>query len=325
MHVTEIWNSNHPVAVLIRIALLPLSIVYAVGWEIYLLVYRFGLKRAYRSKIPVIVVGNLVTGGSGKSPIVLETAGILADLGFEVVIGCSGYGSPHAKDAALAPDGELDAHEWGDEPAMIRWLSPQFQLVVGRNRVSAAKIAETKFPNAVLLMDDGFQHLPLAKDVAVVLDELDPHNRWCLPAGPYREPRWNRARATIVIPDQFQVSDGKTKFYPKDDAPASANLLCALGQPEKFKNSVESAGVTVVATRFFPDHDLLDAGNLWDGLSSDVPIIVTAKDWVKLRRRADVADRQIVIALQDRTIEPHAEFRIWLKSQLDEIPKSTSR
>lgn len=318
MHVTEVWNSKQPLPTLIRLLLVPLSLLYAIGWELYLLVYRLGFKRAYRAKIPVLVVGNLVTGGSGKSPVVLHVAQVLQSMGHDVVIGCNGYGGRHGKAAALAPDGPLDAQEWGDEPSMIRWLLSDIPLVVGRDRVMAAKLVEERYPDHILLMDDGFQHLPLATDISVILDETSPRNSLCLPAGPYREGRWNRSRATQIIPGQFKIGAAPYRFSDGNPLPRCANLLCALGQPERFLGAIRELGCEIVRHRFLSDHDPLTAGKLWEEFDPSLPVLVTAKDWVKLRNRSDLSNRIVIVAIQERTIEPADAFRVWLENQLND-------
>ena len=125
---------------------------------IYESIYRFHLKQPKSPHSPIICVGNLMAGGSGKTPFVLYLSKILAELGYEVVLSCSGYGSPVSREAQVAPEGPLNPNKWGDEPAMIRWLNPELPLIVGRDRVLAATLCVHHFPRAVLLLDDGYQH-----------------------------------------------------------------------------------------------------------------------------------------------------------------------
>ncbi|RYD40359.1 MAG: tetraacyldisaccharide 4'-kinase, partial [Verrucomicrobiaceae bacterium] len=173
----DLWESPALGPFFARLVLTPLSWLYAAGWQAYLATYRFGFKKAAEPHRPILCVGNLQVGGSGKSPLVRHLIDVLRGMGREVVVSCSGYGSPRAEAATLAPEGELDAAEWGDEPAMLRMQVPDLPLVVGRRRVLAAAIVHQHFPNAVMLMDDGFQHLPLRKTLSIVLDPLQPKNR----------------------------------------------------------------------------------------------------------------------------------------------------
>jgi tetraacyldisaccharide 4'-kinase len=156
--------------------MLPLAGLYALGWMSYELMYKLGIKRPQQPHSPIVCIGNLRVGGSGKSPVVIHVAQVLQGQGREVVIGCNGYRSPRQEGASLAPAGPLDPREWGDEPAMIREALPDVPLVVGRKRVDAAALVAAHHPGAVLLMDDGFQHLPLRKDVSIVLDPERPVN-----------------------------------------------------------------------------------------------------------------------------------------------------
>lgn len=328
MHPGEIWNSERVSARLARLGLLPLSALYAVGWETYLTVYRLGLKRAAHPHRPILCIGNLVAGGSGKTPVTLHVADVLRELGYPVVIAASGYGGPHAEAAAVAPAGPLRAAEWGDEPALYRLLRPEIPLVVGRRRVLAAELVARHFPQAVMLMDDGFQHLPLRKDISVLLDDPRPKNRWCLPAGPYREGRWNRRRADLVLPGRFQIETEPLAFETPDGVeatlPNAVSALCALGQPERFFDRLRSV-TQVGMARALPDHDPLTAGTLLSPFPADRPIVVTAKDWVKLRERPDVGERRFLIARHAVQIQPATEFRSWLKQILDERSTSPAR
>lgn len=320
MRAEEIWFSEKPGPSFIRTLLTPLSWLYAGGWQAYLALYGTGLKRAKEPHCPVLCIGNLTVGGSGKSPLTLHLYDLIREMGREVVVSASGYGSRRSESATVAPEGDLDALEWGDEPAMLRWLRPEMALVVGRGRVHAAELAHQTLLDSVLLLDDGFQHLPLKKHLTLLLDPLDPPNKRCLPAGPYREPRSNRRRADLVLPGKFTVQEGLITFLDSRERSSSPpqkpegpiQVLCALGRPDKFVAALEGQDFHVAEARLLPDHDPLDAGNLWDGLNSSLPVVVTAKDWVKLRRRNDLNRWQIWVAMRDVRVEPAAEFREFL-------------
>ncbi|HRI44466.1 MAG TPA: tetraacyldisaccharide 4'-kinase [Fimbriimonadaceae bacterium] len=307
---------------LIRYGLYPASLLYAAGWRAYAAMYAWGLKKPSVAQVPVVCVGNLTVGGTGKTPLVVHLAGVLRDLGQEVVVSASGYGSPRAEAASVAPEGELNPRLWGDEPALLREaLGPGVQLIVGRRRVLAARLCEEHFPRAVLLMDDGFQHLPLAKTVSIVLDP-EPSNPFCLPLGPYREPRRSgAARADLVLPGRFHLRVGATEFA--DHPPEEADLLCAVGDPARLRRGLAEAGVHVVSERILPDHHPLGDPTVLQGLGEARPLVVTAKDWVKLRL-LPLGDRKVVVASYRVSIEPADEFRSWLAGRLDEAESSRS-
>lgn len=383
MHAEELWTGNGFNAWLCRTLLTPASWIYALGWQGYLAMYRLGVKKAKAPHSPVVCVGNLQVGGTGKTPATIHLADVLLSMGREVVVSCSGYGSPASEAARLAPSGPLDAGEWGDEAALFRWLRPELPLIVGRRRVLAAETCHREFPTALLLMDDGFQHLPLKKHLTIVLDPPSP-NRRCLPAGPYREPWSNRGRADVVIPGDFRIEAAPMGFIGPDGRPrtvgGSVCVLCALGRPRAFlaglsealsdpgsltgvesrpilggappltharktrsprapshssegrgipeapigppspvTNHTGEGGIGRVVLR--PDHDPLTEGNLLSSFQAGATVVVTGKDWVKLRRRPDIGTLDIAIATREVAIEPRDSFRDWLQAKLDGIPE----
>lgn len=327
MHWGEVWHGKTASARIARTALTPLSWLYTAGWQAYLGIYALKLKTSQEPHVPVLCVGNLQVGGTGKSPVSLHLASLLEQLGREVVVSSSGYGSPRSEGASVAPEGPLNPNEWGDEPAMFRLLAPELPLIVGRGRVEAGRLCHAHFPNAVMLMDDGFQHLPIKKHLTLLLDPPSA-NRRCLPAGPFREPYRNRTRASLVLPGEFAVifrlkGFSNTAWQP-EDTPSKANLVCALGNPTRFVQDVQNLGVHIQQRLLLPDHDPMDRGNLLDSLSPDLPLVVTAKDWVKLRSRSDLAKYQVLIACQEACIEPETEFRAWLAKRLDEFQTERS-
>lgn len=312
--------------------LLPLSALYAAGWLGYLAVYALGFKKPSRPHCPMVCVGNLMVGGSGKTPTTLAIARLLRERGHKVVVSVSGYGSPRAQAASLAPDGPLDATEWGDEGTMLRWLVPDLPLIVGRDRVRAAEVCHESHPEAVMLMDDGYQHLRLAPDVRIVIDPEDLDNRFCMPAGPYREPRRiGLKRADLVLPGKFEMQRYGPILLSVDaeDDPTElkglrADVLCALGRPQSFLASLHSAGVDIATMRLMPDHDRLDAGTLLNEFDPSLPLLVTAKDWVKLKQRPDIGNRKVLIATYEVEIEPREEFGKWLEQRIDESKAKTT-
>lgn len=301
----------------------PLAVLYAVGWTAYRSVYDLGLKHPFEPQIPVVTVGNVISGGAGKTPLTLTVERILREAGRRVVVSVSGYGSPRAESATAAPPGELDAAEWGDEAAMVRAIRPEADLIVGRDRVEAAKIAERGGPDRILLMDDGFQHLRLRQRTTLVVDPR-PQNDFCLPAGPYREPRGSGlGRATIVLPNErFQLYRSPTSMDlvngdAADLKSVKVGVLCALARPYRFSSSLESEGYEIAEARFLPDHDRLRQPDLLKPFDPGRPLIVTAKDWVKLRSRDDLGTRTVYAAGYEIFVRPEESFRDWLLERID--------
>lgn len=313
-----LWESERLGDRLLLALLTPASWLYGLGWECYLGMYRLGFKKATEPHFPVVVIGNLVVGGSGKTPVTCYLAELIGRER-QVVIGCNGYGSPMVEGANLAPEGPLDPKIWGDEPAMLRWLLPSVPIIVGRKRALAAGLAAKHFPEAVLLMDDGFQHLPVKHHFSIILNPEGLRNRRCLPAGPYREPRFELRRADLVLGQKFKVVKEPLSFEKAVSGEAvkleEAHVLCALGRPQNFVADLEASGVDLHERRLLPDHDALDGAELFADLG-DEPIVVTAKDWIKLRERKDKALDQIVVARQRVRVEPEAEFLELVKAKI---------
>lgn len=305
----------------LHVLLSPLAGLYAVGWWAYEGLYRTGIKRASSPHQPILCVGNLQVGGMGKTPLTIAIAGWLAERNLEVVIGASGYGSRHAADATIAPDGRLRADVWGDEPALIRDALPDVPLVVGRNRVLAAQLVHEQFPGSVLVMDDGFQHLPLTKQVSIVIEPRRRRNPFCFPIGPYREPRTGLSRADYRVEDVKDVLTLHTTLDPSIESVGSqVQVLTSIANPERFIQTVEEVirPGSIVRRLALRDHDPLRVGNLFDGFDPSLPILVTAKDWVKLRERDDLDPWQIVVVRQQATLsDPSLEQ--FLLSKIDEI------
>ncbi|MEI7575568.1 MAG: tetraacyldisaccharide 4'-kinase [Armatimonadota bacterium] len=322
MRIENLWFGQGLRPFIGRILLLPLTALYSLAWSFYLLMYRYRIKRSVAAHPRVLCIGNLTAGGSGKTPVTIFVVECLVQLGFKPVVSCSGYGSPKSEAASVTPNGPLDPITWGDEPAEIRDFRPTDNIIVGRDRVIAASLASKEFPGSILVLDDGFQHLPLHKHITIILDSLDPLNALPFPSGPYREPRWNRARADLVLPsDRFRVEYSPLEFTDmagnRVETPLRASILSAIARPDLFEASVREAGVEVASVHVLPDHDPLDASDLFSR-HNEGALIVTMKDWVKIRTRSDIDRVSIVIAKRRATIEPREEFLQWLKERIPE-------
>ncbi len=322
MRIENLWFGQGARPYIGRILLLPLTALYSLAWQVYLFMYRYRIKRSAAAHPRVVCIGNLTAGGSGKTPVTVFVVECLIQLGFKPVVSCSGYGSPRSEEASISPSGPLDPKIWGDEPAEIRDIRPLDNIIVGRNRVAAASLASKEFPGSVLVLDDGFQHLPLKKHVTIILDSLNPPNALPFPSGPYREPRWNRSRADLVLPnDQFRVEYSALTFTDKTgnpvETPSQASILTAIARPDLFEASAREAGVQVTHMQGLPDHDPLDAQDLFSRHNEEA-VIVTMKDWVKIRKRDDIDGVNLLIARRSATIEPKDEFMQWLKERIPE-------
>jgi tetraacyldisaccharide 4'-kinase len=297
----HIWNWETMPARLASTALLPLSWIYAVGWRSYAAVYQTGIKKRWIPDIPVMGIGALNVGGAAKTPLTIAIARLLEQQGLKTAISASAYGSPSASQTTvIMPHEPLVASKHGDEPALIRKKMPHIPLILGRHRVQAAKIAE-KLSADVLLLDDGFQHLPLARTIDLVSFDATQKNRRCLPAGPLREPvaGLKRASATVsenqhhitekphfmyerVFVNLIQTKNAKT-FPIEWLQDKTVNVMCAIARPNDFVKTLQKLGANIQYTHFLPDHAAIDTKQL----HSDQPCIITEKDAVKINQPPD--------------------------------------
>ncbi|HYY41783.1 MAG TPA: tetraacyldisaccharide 4'-kinase, partial [Pyrinomonadaceae bacterium] len=241
------------------LALAPLGVVYGAATRARLALYRAGLFAMHRVAAPVISVGNITAGGTGKTPLVEWLARAVAREGRRVCVLTRGYGRRDAHRRVVVSDGTrilADARAGGDEPRLLAEnLRGLAAVVADRNRVAAARWALAELQSEVFILDDGFQHLSLARDLDIVT--VDASAPWggghLLPRGRLREPLDGLARAHCIVitraelaPDlnalrakAAQLSAGRPVFSARTrttrvrplalpDAPAPAG---ATGQP----------------------------------------------------------------------------------------------
>jgi tetraacyldisaccharide 4'-kinase len=181
------------------------SWAYGAGRQLHRTLYDRGLLQRRRLGRPVICVGNLSVGGTGKTPFLIMMAGQLRARGRRPAVLSRGYGAePPARTPRIVSDGQAfraETERSGDEPALIARACPGVPVVIGASRYEAGCLAETEFDPDVFLLDDGFQHEALARDADLVLwDARDrPETQRLLPAGRLREPLSGLGRATAVI------------------------------------------------------------------------------------------------------------------------------
>lgn len=297
-----LWDSPTPGDRLKRAALVPASHLYALGWRLYLAWYALGFRKRYTTSLPVVCVGGISVGGTGKTPVTIAVGRLLQRAGLRVLVSCSGYGGSSA--FASVPPGAFAPPELvGDEAALLRGALPDVPLVVCRDRVRMAKEVAMRSDIDLILMDDGFQHLPLARTLdLVVVDGARPFgNGRCLPAGPLREPKvgLRRASALVIVGDQtpddlpsmpaFHVTR-RPKELRSLDGTRRQNLaqLCGqkviavsgIGNPERFEQSLRELGAQVTSLRFGDHHGY--SGAEVEALAGTTAV-TTEKDAVKLR------------------------------------------
>lgn len=289
------WTQRGPLATL----LLPFAWMYGLLAGLRRLLYRLGMLRTQRVPVPLVVVGNLVAGGAGKTPVVMELVTHLAALGWVPGVVSRGYGRQGV--ACREVHNDSNVAEGGDEPLLIRRRTGVPVFVAARRHVAALQLL-ARYPNVnILVSDDGLQHLALHRDVEIcVFDERGVGNGWLLPAGPLREP-WPRPcdlivdAGTLVAPRRFTVlrkladhamtSNGQR--VPLTDlarrtvgAPAPVWAVAAIAQPEQFFAMLRARGVMLAGTTALPDHGAIKTGDL--ALADGHRLLCTEKDAAKI-------------------------------------------
>ncbi len=298
-------------------ALWPLTLCYRVLSSLRRTAYAIGGLRSERAAVPVIVVGNLVVGGAGKTPTVMALVQALRQAGWTPGVISRGHGRSGA--AAVAVRDDSPVAEVGDEPLLIR-LRTRAPVWVARRRIEAARGLCAAHPEIdVLVADDGLQHLALARDVQVIVfDDRGAGNGWQLPAGPLRQPvprhvpvnshvLYNAARASTPWPGALAKRQlaGAVRLHDWwQGVPATPQALAALrgrrllaaagmAVPERFFAMLRDAGLQPIALPL-PDHHAFEPLP-WP---EDTPeVLVTEKDAVKLPREPTGATRIWVVAL----------------------------
>jgi tetraacyldisaccharide 4'-kinase len=329
------WLGRGPIAV----ALLPVTALYALLSGLHRWLYRVGWLKTQRVGVPVIVVGNLIAGGAGKTPTVIAVVDLLRRQGFVPGIvsrghGRSGPGVVHVQPATPVRD-------CGDEPKLLH-LRTGAPVTVGRDRVAACRALLRQYRDVdAIVCDDGLQHHRLARNAQVIVfDERGVGNRWLLPAGPLREPLRAMAPARSVV---LYNAAAPTTHWPGNTAQRSLRGITALhnwwrgdadepravtmlrgrrvlaaagiAKPERFFNMLRELGLKFDALPL-PDHYPYTRLPWPD---SDVDVIVTEKDAVKIEPRRAGRARIWVAALDFR---PGAGFEAQLLALLPAAPRA---
>ncbi len=268
----------------------PFSLAFGLGVAFRHAAHRHGWLKTRRLSQPVVSVGNLTVGGTGKTPLVEYIARLLLPHGRKPAILTRGYGRSSKDAMILLPPGtgrRADPREVGDEPALLARAIPEVPIVICADRYRGGEAAERHFQADAHVLDDGFQHLALARDLDVLaLDSTQPlSDRNLLPAGRQREPLSAIRRAQIVVLTRTDSADAahleelvkavhptarifrsQTKLLGWTDALSghavsmesirgqNVAAFCALGNPQAFFADLRRWGFNLVAEDAFPDH-----------------------------------------------------------------------
>ena len=248
---------------------------------------------------PIIVVGGLTAGGTGKTPTLIALARYLSGKGFKVGVVSRGYGRK-AGESGLLVEVDHSAEKVGDEPLLIKRSVPTASVVVGDSRLSAARSLFREQGVSVILSDDGLQHYALPRDFEIAVLDADRRfgNGWLVPVGPLREPikrlesvdfvlernGKDLARAFHYVATRFVTLDGNDQLSASEASSqwAEKKIVAAsgLGQPSQFFGLLNDLGVECEKVNV-ADHAILDLRAIETNFQPDI-VVVTAKDAVKL-------------------------------------------
>ncbi len=295
--------------------LLPLSLPVIAAIAYKRRRYQRRPELVYHSSLPVVVVGNIYVGGTGKTPVVIALVQALQDRGWRPGVISRGYGARMGDQAKAGMGRNLAASQFGDEPALIA-RTTMVPVSVHPSRVLAIKKLQKSYPDVnVVIADDGLQHLALGRDIEIVVQDARAiGNGRVLPAGPLREPadrlqsvdyiisnlQENQAEPARIATLSRQIcmrlapasvvhlASGESLDWPDWLARYGADpisAVAAIGQPERFFSMLRTAGITLERVCALPDHDPYETSP-FSALTSP-HILITAKDAVKCERFKD--------------------------------------
>lgn len=287
-----IWYQGHWLSHLLA----PLGWLYCGIASLRRWAYRHRLLGSSAAPVPVVVVGNLTVGGTGKTPLVVWLTGHLAGQGFRPGIALRGYGGESAaRPIGVVPDSEPT--RVGDEAVLLAQRTGR-PVVVARDRVAAAAVLAEEYGCDLVVTDDGLQHYRLRRQLEIlVVDGLRQFgNRRCLPAGPLREPMSRLGAVDLVITNGGEHASGYQMRLEPDAAVSLVNpsrrqplsafvgqplaAVAGIGHPRRFFEMLRGLGLTVIELPY-PDHHAFAAQDLehWP----PGPVLMTEKDAVKCR------------------------------------------
>lgn len=284
--------------------------------------YRLGFFKTWQPPVPVIVVGNIFVGGTGKTPLVIWLISALRARGFAPGVISRGYGGKAS--TVMEVGAEMAASDCGDEPLLIAQKS-SVPVFIGRDRVAAARALLAAHPGVdVIVSDDGLQHYALGRTIEIQLSDMRGHgNGWLLPAGPLREPASRKSDFHVVhgaAPPvgtvygmQLSGSHAEQLLDRRQCVALSAlsakrvAAVAGIGHPERFFDMLRAQGVCLDSTRGLPDHFDFSSNPFTD-LVADI-ILITEKDAVKCVRTAGIAHdaRLWIVPVETHITGPLAE------------------
>lgn len=287
----------------------PLSALYRLITAVRRWGYKHGYLSASRFPVPVIVVGNITVGGTGKTPLTLALVNYLREQGYKPAVVSRGYGGQTEYPALVTATSR--AEEVGDEP-LLMYQQSGVPVVVAPKRADAVAWLLARELGNVVLCDDGLQHYALQRDLEIVVIDgaRGLGNEKLLPQGPLREPKRRLQTVDLIVvngqgyccdnahtmtlePGPWLPAGQNGGVAPQ--APQKIHAVAGIGNPERFFTMLRQQGFDVIP-HAFPDHHAFEAQDL--AFNDDLPVVMTAKDAVKCRPFAGSNVWQVPVAAQ---------------------------
>jgi tetraacyldisaccharide 4'-kinase len=326
------------VGTFVLLFLTPFAWLYSLALRIRAQMYRSCILKTRHLTRPVVSIGNITVGGTGKTPVTAYIARFLLAQGYRVAVLSRGYGGSLEGQTCVVSDGAaimLSARECGDEPFLLASTVPGLMVVIGTDRYSAGQLAIQQLVPDIFLLDDGFQHLRLHRDLNILLlDFSKPFgNNLTLPAGILREPLTAVRRADLVIftrtpkgkaisPDTGGIPWCISRHTIVDLLPLSGDTpvpfsrclghkvlaFAGIADPDSFFAGLRAEGLNLVQTLHFPDHvvynqercDEISEAMLASGADF---LVTTEKDGVKLKSFSQECASRTLLARLELTID----------------------
>lgn len=341
-----------------RMALLlllaPAALLYSMALRIRALLYQSGILATLKLPCPVISIGNITVGGTGKTPVTLLVAQELHRRGYRVAVLSRGYGGSLEGQVAVVSDGNallLGPEQAGDEPCLLARSLPGLMVVIGADRYRAGLLALEQLKPDVLLLDDGFQHIRLHRDLNILLlDATRPFgNGWTLPLGLLREPRTAMKRADLILFTRCQpgqtvpaldlsccCSEHHLTGFHRLETGEELSLeklqqervaaFAGIANPAAFFDGLQGLGMQLTATVALPDHADYGAEQLAlleRCIAESEPdwLLITGKDGVKLAGCDLAWKNKLVITRLELKLADNGQL---LQSSLDKLLSSCS-
>ena len=293
------------------------------------------ITQPYRASLPVICVGNITSGGTGKTPVSAYLAALAIKKGLSPVILSRGYGGTLSGPCFVDPEHHLASH-CGDEPLLLQQIAP---VVIARNRAEGAKFIESQKRFDVIIMDDGMQNPQLYKDKLIIVFDgaVGIENGRILPAGPLRTSLFEGARQadliimngadetglTALLSQQFQQSGADIitatlqadETIPHIEKQTPLYAFAGIGRPERFFNTLNEQGFFLTQTKAFGDHHPYSqadiSGMIEAARALSALLITTSKDWVRLSKAHQKHIAYLPVSLHISSLD-HAKFEALL-------------